>query len=140
MDAPIDAPQPNFTTVAGEYNGKRMNSPNDLAISEKGDIYFTDPSYGFEKGPRDPKKELPNQGIYKVDRAGKTTLLVDSVEQPNGIAIFPGGKKLLVSNSDDRKKRWYTYDIAADGALMNGQVFYDVSGERGMGGVRWIEN
>jgi gluconolactonase len=134
MNAPLDAPKPNFVTVVGEYNGKRINSPNDLFVTASGDIYFTDPSYGFEKGARDPKKELPYQGVYKVDKAGRNTLLVDSIEQPNGISIFPGGKTMIISNSDDRKKRWYLYDIAPNGSLKNGRVFYDVSNEKGMGG------
>jgi gluconolactonase len=133
MNAPINAPQPNFLTVAGEYNGKRINSPNDLFVTAGGDIYFTDPSYGFEKGAQDPKKELPYQGVYKVNKTGQLALLVDSIEQPNGISIFPGGKTMIISNSDDRKKRWYLYDITSNGSLTNGRVFYDVSNEKGMG-------
>lgn len=133
MNAPIGAPQPSFTTLAGEYNGKKLNSPNDLFLAANGDLYFTDPSYGFERGGRDPKKELPYQGVYKVNRFGQITLLVDSIEQPNGIAIFPDKKNLIVSNSDSRKKRWHLYDITANG-LANGRVFYDVSNEKGAGG------
>ena len=133
MNAPIDAPKANFVTVVGEYDGKRVNSPNDLFVNAGGDIYFTDPSYGFEKGPKDPKKELPYQGVYKVNKAGQVTLLVNSIEQPNGISIFPGGKTMIISNSDDRKKRWYLYDITLNGSLANGRVFYDVSNEKGMG-------
>ena len=72
--------------------------------------------------------------MYKVDKAGQVTLLIDSIEQPNGIGIFPGGKKMIISNSDDRKKRWYLYDITSNGSLANGSVFYDVSNEKGMGG------
>lgn len=134
MDAPINAPKSKFITFAGAYNGKRINSPNDFIMASNGDVYFTDPSYGFERGGRDPKKELPFQGVYKRDKSGNVTLLVDSIEQPNGIGIFPGGKKMIISNSDDRKKRWYIYDIASNGTLSNGKVFYDVSNERGAGG------
>lgn len=134
MDAPLNAPQVKYVTVAGQYDGKRLNSPNDLFLAKNGDIYFTDPSYGFERGARDPKKELAYQGVYKVDKAGKITLLVDSIEAPNGIGIFPDGKTLLVANSDNRKKMWYTYEIASNGSLTNGKVFYDVSAERGAGG------
>ena len=134
MNAPLAAPQPNFITVVGEYNGKKINSPNDLFVNAAGDIYFTDPSYGFEKGARDPKKEIAYQGVYKVDKSGRTTLLVDSIEQPNGISIFPGGKTMIISNSDNRKKRWYLYDITPNGSLANGRIFYDVSNEKGMGG------
>ena len=134
MDAPLNAPQPKFITVADAYNGKRLNSPNDLFLTAGGDLYFTDPSYGLERGARDPKKEIPYEGVYKMDNAGTVTLLVDSIEAPNGIAVFPGGNTLLVANSDSRKKRWYAYDIASTGLLSNGRVFYDVSNEKGAGG------
>ncbi|MES2775665.1 MAG: SMP-30/gluconolactonase/LRE family protein [Bacteroidota bacterium] len=134
MDAPLHAPQAKFVTVAGAYNGKRLNSPNDLFLTKNGDLYFTDPSYGFEKGAEDPKKEIAFQGVYKVDKAGKVTLLIDSIEAPNGIAIFPDGKTLLVSNSDNRKKMWYAYDITSNGLLNNSRIFYDVSSEKGAGG------
>ena len=133
MNAPLNSPRPNFITLAGEYDGKRLNSPNDLFLAKNGDLYFTDPSYGFEKGPRDPKKEMPFQGVYKVDKAGKVTLLLDSLEQPNGIGILPDGKTLLVSNSG-RKKRWYAYTIDSNGSLTNGKVFYDAGNEKEPGG------
>jgi len=134
MNAPLTAPKAKFITVAGEYDGKKLNSPNDLFLTASGDLYFTDPSYGFERGARDPKKELPYQGLYKMDKAGHISLLIDSIEQPNGIGILPGGKTLLVSNSDARKKKWYAYDIAPNGSLTNARLFYDVSNEKGMGG------
>jgi len=133
MNAPISSPKANFVTLAGEYEGKRLNSPNDLFLAKNGDLYFTDPSYGFEKGPKDPKKELSFQGLYKLDKAGKVTLLLDSLEQPNGIGILPDGKTLLVSSSD-RKKRWSAYTIDSKGLLTNGKVFYDAGKETGPGG------
>jgi gluconolactonase len=134
LDAPLNSPKPTFITVAGAYDGKKLNSPNDLFLAKNGDLYFTDPSYGFEKGPRDPKKEMPFQGVYKVDKAGKVTLLLDSLVQPNGIGIMPDGKTLLVSDSDFRKKKWYAYDIASNGSLTNGRIFYDASKETAAGG------
>jgi gluconolactonase len=134
MDASLNAPQSKFITAAGEYNGKRLNSPNDFFLTANGDLYFTDPSYGFERGARDPKKELSFQGVYRVNKSGQVTLLVDSIEQPNGIGIMPDGKTLLVSNSDNNKKRWYAYTIASNGSLTNARIFYDVSNEKGMGG------
>lgn len=134
MDASIDAPKSNFVTAARDYNGKKLNSPNDLFVTAGGDIYFTDPSYGFEKGPTDPKKEIPYQGVYKLDNSGHVSLLIDSIEQPNGIGILPDGKTLIVSNSDDKKKVWYAYDIGTSGSLTHGRIFYDVSNEKGRGG------
>lgn len=104
MDAPLNAPKASFVTVAGEYNGKKINSPNDLIVMANGDIYFTDPAYGFERGASDPKKETSFQGVYRVDKAGKVSLLVDSIEAPNGIALMPDKKTMIISNSDGRKK------------------------------------
>jgi gluconolactonase len=133
MDAPLNAPQSKFITAAGQYNGKRLNSPNDLFLTADGDLYFTDPSYGFERGANDPLKEITYQGVYKMDKTGRITLLIDSIAQPNGIGVFPGGEKLIVSNSDNRKRMWYIYDITADGSLTNAKVFYDVSNEKASG-------
>jgi gluconolactonase len=133
MDAPLNAPQSKFITAAGQYNGKRLNSPNDLFLTASGDLYFTDPSYGLERGARDPKKEIAYQGVYKMGKNGQITLLIDSIAQPNGISVFPGGKKLIVSNSDNRKKMWYTYDIIPDGSLTNAKLFYDASDEKAPG-------
>jgi gluconolactonase len=133
MDAPLNAPLTRFVTIAGAYDGKRLNSPNDLFLAKNGDLYFTDPSYGFERGDRDPKKELAYQGVYKLDKAGKITLLIDSIESPNGIGIMPDGKTLLVSNSDNRKKVWYRYDITSSGTLSNATIFYNASSEKAAG-------
>lgn len=134
MDAPLDAPKPNFSTVAGSYNGKKLNSPNDFFMSKKGDLYFTDPAYGFEGGMRDPKKELPFQGVYRMDKAGKITVLIDTMQAPNGIGILPDGKTLLVANTQGRGRGWYAYDIAANGALENARVFYNPGNTREPGG------
>jgi gluconolactonase len=133
MNASLNSPASRFTTVVGEYDGKKLNSPNDLFLGKNGDLYFTDPAYGFEKGPKDPKKEIPFQGVYKIDKAGKVTLLLDSIESPNGIGIMPGGKTLLVSNSDFKKRRLYAYAIGSDGSLTNGKIFYDASQEQAQG-------
>src|SRR5688572_8592537 len=97
MDAPLNSPRPNYTTVANTYNGKKLNSPNDLFLTSRGDLYFTDPSYGFEK-PSDPKREISFQGVYRMNKAGEIILLIDSISQPNGIGIFPDGKTLMVSD------------------------------------------
>lgn len=133
MDAPLLQPKANFVTVAGNYEGKRLNSPNDLVLSKAGDLYFTDPAYGFEKGPRDPKREITFQGVYKMDKGGKLTLLLDSLEAPNGIGIMPDGKTLLVANSDPKKRRWYAYEMNSKGELKNGKIFYDASDETAPG-------
>lgn len=125
MNASLDNPQPEFTTLASQYKGKKFNSPNDLAIKSNGDIYFTDPPYGLEKRMDDPLKEIPYQGVYKISKNGIITLLTDTLSRPNGIAFFPGEKSLLVANSDPEKPNWYIYDVDKNGLLKNGRIFYD---------------
>lgn len=125
MNAPLEHPKPVFTTLANQYDGKKFNSPNDLAIKSNGDIYFTDPPYGLEKGVEDPAKELPYQGVYKISKEGTVTLLIDSLTRPNGIAFFPGEKSVLIANSDAKKPYWYIYDLNEQGGLINGRIFFD---------------
>lgn len=127
MNAPLDYPKPVFTALANQYKGKKFNSPNDLAIKSNGDIYFTDPPYGLEKGVEDPAKELPYQGVYKISKEGAVTLLIDSLTRPNGVAFFPGEKSLLIANSDAKKPYWYIYDLDKKGGLVNGRIFFDGS-------------
>lgn len=111
MNAPLDKPAPNYTTLAGKYNGKKFNSPNDAVLNTNGDLYFTDPPYGLEKYMNDPLKEIPFQGVYRVRADGVVQLITDSLTRPNGIAILPGSKTLLVANSDGRSPNWYKIDI-----------------------------
>ena len=125
MNAPIDDPEPQFTTAANKYNGKKFNSPNDLAIARNGDIYFTDPPYGLEKGPQYPARELPFHGVYRIAKNGTVTLLADTLTRPNGIAFFPGEKSLLIANSDPEHPHWYKYDLDPKGNLTNGSIFFN---------------
>lgn len=130
LDASLADPKPKYTTVADAFDGKKLNSPNDLILSKAGDLYFTDPSYGLASNS---KKEIAFQGVYKMSPTGKVTMLLDSIDQPNGIAMFPDQKTLLVSNSDPNKKRWYAYDLAKDGSITSGKIFYDASEAAGSG-------
>lgn len=109
MDAPLNAPSPKFVTLANAYEGKRINSPNDLIQDRSGNYYFTDPIYGLEK-PED--QELPFMGIYKLSTDGKLTLLVDSVLSPNGLALTNDEKYLLVTNSDNAKSCLYEFELS----------------------------
>lgn len=127
MNNSINDPQSSFTTIAGMYDGKRFNSPNDATFNKKGELFFTDPPYGLEKQANDPSKEITWNGVYKVKKSGEVILLADSLTRPNGIAFFPGGKKLLVANSDPQKPNWYVFDIKGD-SLANGKIFYSVAG------------
>lgn len=126
MNSPLSDPKPDFVTIAAKYNGKRFNSPNDAVVNSLGEVFFTDPPYGLEKGMDDPKKELPYNGVYKAKANGEVILLTDSISRPNGIALFPGEKKLLVASSDGAKPNWYIFDIEGD-KLVNGKIFYSAA-------------
>lgn len=114
-----------FETIADRYDGKRFNSPNDLAIRSNGDIYFTDPPYGLEKLNDSPLKELPFNGVYRVTPEGKVTLLTKEISFPNGIAFSPDEKVLYVTNSKDIHIR--AYDVQPDGSITNGRMFFDAT-------------
>ncbi|HYE53658.1 MAG TPA: SMP-30/gluconolactonase/LRE family protein [Chitinophagaceae bacterium] len=132
MDADLLNPQPNFKPIANNYEGKKFNSPNDVTFDKQGNAYFTDPPYGLEKNADDPLKEIPFQGVYKATPSGKVTLITDSITRPNGIAITPDGRTLIVANSDPSKAMWYAFDINGD-SVTNGRVFYDATAEVGKG-------
>jgi gluconolactonase len=135
MDASIDNPQSKFVTLADKYGGKRFSSPNDATFNSKGELFFTDPPYGLlSQSDNDPAKEITWNGVYKVKANGDVILLTDSLTRPNGIAFFPGEKKLLVANSDPGKANWYIFDVNGD-KLSNGRIFYHASSEKGMKGL-----
>lgn len=129
MDAPIDKPEAKFITLADKCNGKRFSSPNDAVYNSAGELFFTDPPYGLQtQGDNDAKKEISYNGVYKVKSNGEVILLVDSITRPNGIALIPGEKKLIVANSDGKKPNWYIFDINGD-SVTNGRIFYSASEE-----------
>jgi gluconolactonase len=127
MNAKLSNPKPEFETIVDNYNEKKLNSPNDGAFHKNGDLYFSDPPYGLELNADDPSKELDFQGVYKLDKKGKLTLLTKELSRPNGIAFSPDYKKLYVANSDRNKAIWMVYDVTDDGLLKNGKVFFDVT-------------
>lgn len=127
MDAPLAQPAPKFTTLAGKYDGKRLNSPNDACYHSKGALYFTDPPYGLVKRMDDPAKELDFQGVFRLATDGTVTLLTKLVTRPNGIAFSPDETKLYVASSDPDKPIWMVYDMKADGTIGGAKVFYDAS-------------
>jgi gluconolactonase len=128
MNAPWDAPEPNFETLAGEYNGMRFNSPNDVALRSNGDLYFTDPPYGLEGG--NEPQELDFQGVYRLAADGSLTLQIDDLSRPNGIAFSPDQSILYVANSDPAGQGVVmAYDVESDGNLSNGRVFFESWGD-----------
>lgn len=114
-------------TLADKYNGKRLNSPNDLIYKSNGDLYFTDPPYGLPKQMDDPGRELDFCGVYRLSKDGKLTLLTKEITRPNGIALSPDEKKLYVASSDPDKAIWMVYDVQPDGTIANGKVFFDAT-------------
>ena len=133
MDAAVDKPEAKFISIASTYQGRRFNSPNDAVYNSEGELFFTDPPYGLTQGDDDPKKEIPFNGVYKVKRNGEVKLLLDSLSRPNGLAFFPGEKKLIIANSDPAKPYWYLYDVGNNDSLQNGKVFYDPLAAMGQG-------
>jgi gluconolactonase len=127
MDAPTSNPAPEFTTLASHYEGKRLNSPNDLVVHSSGAIYFTDPPYGLEGNVDDPAKELDFQGVYRIGPDGKLDLLTKELSRPNGIGLSPDEKKLYVANSDGSRPIWMVFDVRADGLVENGRVFFNAA-------------
>ncbi|MEZ4825272.1 MAG: SMP-30/gluconolactonase/LRE family protein [Bacteroidia bacterium] len=127
MTAPLDDPRPEFETLADNYEGKRLNSPNDGTFHSSGALYFTDPPYGLEKNVDDPLKEIPFQGVYRRATDGTVTLLTDELSRPNGIAFSPDEKILYVANSDPARAIWMAYDVQDDGSIANGRVFFDAT-------------
>jgi len=113
-----------FVTLADRFDGKRFNSPNDLAIRKNGEIYFTDPPYGLEGLDKSPLKEIPFNGVYRLSN-GKVSLLTKELTFPNGIGFSPDEKVLYVAVSDGKAPRVMAYGVKEDGSLGEGRTFFD---------------
>jgi gluconolactonase len=122
-----------FVTLADRYAGKRLNSPNDLAIRSNGDLYFTDPPHGLPRQTEDPGRELDFQGVYRLNAQGELTLLTRQLQRPNGLAFSPDEKTLYVANSDRRKAVLMAFPVRSDGDLGAGKLFFDVTAAVGQG-------
>ena len=117
-----------LTVLADRYQGKRLNSPNDLVYRSDGSLYFTDPPFGLPKVYDDPRKQLPYSGVFRWQR-GRLTLLTSALKGPNGIAFAPDEKFLYVGNWDPAAKTVTRYPVRADGALGPGVTFIDLTRE-----------
>lgn len=120
-----------FTVLADRFEGKRLNSPNDLVYKSDGALYFTDPPYALAKEDRDPRKEQTYNGVYRV-KGGKVQLLVKDMTRPNGIAFSPDEKFLYVSNSEP-SKFYNRFAVNPDGTLGPGALFCDMNSTPGNG-------
>jgi gluconolactonase len=119
-------PRGNVTVIAASYDGKRLNSPNDLVYRSDGTLFFTDPPFGLPAMFDDPKKELAFSGVYRV-RAGETILIDDELEGPNGIALSPDERHLYVGNWDMNHKIVMRYEIDDSGTAVDGSVLFDMT-------------
>jgi gluconolactonase len=118
-------------TLVDNYQGKRLNSPNDCVFKSNGDLYFTDPPYGLPGNFGDPRRELDFCGVYRLGKDGVLTLLTKELSRPNGLAFSPDEKTLYVANSDPERAIWMAYAMKDDGTLGPGKVFYDVTANAG---------
>jgi gluconolactonase len=123
-----------FTTIADRFEGKRFNSPNDLAVRRNGEIYFTDPPYGLEKIVDSPLREIPFAGVYRLATDGKVTLLAQHLTFPNGIGFSPDEKTLYVAVSDSKATRVAAFEVKADGTLGAERTFFDAQSRLVAGG------
>ncbi len=123
----------NTVVLADNYQGKRLNSPNDSAYRSDGWLYFTDPPYGLAGLEDDPARELGFNGIYRLSPDGELELLESGQTRPNGIAFSPDERTLYVANSDAENKVWMAYAVKDDGTLGTARVFYDVNDQNETG-------
>jgi len=121
-------PDGKYKILADRYEGKKLNSPNDVIIGPDGAIYFTDPTLDLVAGE---KQETPFQGVYRLDKKGELRLLTKDLTQPNGLAFSPDGKRFYVDDSEKRNIR--VYDVGPDGSLSNGRIFGEEPGGKGDG-------
>jgi gluconolactonase len=121
-----------MTSYIDSFEGHRFNSPNDLIYRSDGALYFTDPPYGLTGGDSDPAKELKFNGVFLYTHGALKPIITD-LTRPNGIALSPDEKTLYISNTEP-KRFWMRYDVAADGTVSNGRMFFDAEGAPGQGG------
>ncbi|GAB5404381.1 MAG: SMP-30/gluconolactonase/LRE family protein [Aureliella sp.] len=114
-------------TLADNYDGKRLNSPNDAVLKSNGDIYFTDPPYGLPDRFTDARREVDFCGVYRLSTDGKVTLLTKSIERPNGIALSPDEKTLYVAQSNPSLANWTAFSVNADGSIGQGKELLNVT-------------
>ncbi len=121
-------PDGKYKILADHFEGKRLNSPNDVIVGPDGALYFTDPTLDLVAGE---KQDIPFQGVYRLDESGNVRLLTKDLSQPNGLAFSPDGKRFYVDDSQQRNIR--VYEVAADGNLTNGRIFGEEPGGKGDG-------
>jgi gluconolactonase len=133
--ARIDLKTRKKTFLLDRYQGKRFNSPNDLAVAKSGAIYFTDPTYGLKDRNASPLRELDFNGVYRLRPDGTLDLLDAELTFPNGIALSPDESRLYVSVSDPNDPKLMVYDLGPDGLPTSKALFFDGMPLREAGGL-----
>jgi len=121
-------PDGKYKILADHYDGKKLNSPNDVIVGPDGALYFTDPNMDLVAGE---KQEIPYQGVYRLDAEGHVKLLTRDLIQPNGLAFSPDGRHFYVDDSELRNIR--VYDVSPGGTVRNGRIFGEEPGGKGEG-------
>jgi gluconolactonase len=114
-----------ITVIADRFQGKRLNSPNDLVFRSNGDLYFTDPPFGLPQSFADGDKQQPFQGVYRVRPNGEISVVATDLRAPNGLAFSHDESTLYVANADPAAPVWTAYAVNADGTLRRGRQFAD---------------
>jgi gluconolactonase len=114
------------TVMADKFNGKRLNSPNDLVYRSDGALFFTDPPFGLPKFGDDPRREQPHFGVYSV-RDGKVQLVSTDFTGPNGLAFSPDERFLYVGDWNTKKAVVKRYPVNTDATLGKGELFFDLT-------------
>jgi gluconolactonase len=119
-----------LTVLADRYEGRRLNSPNDLVYRSDGALYFSDPPFGLPTAYDDPRKELPYSGVFML-KDGRLRLLAQDLKGPNGLAFSPDERFLYVGNWDPERKVVMRYPVRPDGTLGAGTIFFDMTSAEG---------
>ena len=114
-----------ITVVADRYQGKRLNSPNDVVVHSNGSVYFTDPAFPGIVGPAGVDQEF--RGVYRADTDGSVVLVASDFEAPNGLAFSPDESILYIDDSLRGHVR--AFNVQADGSLAKGRIFHEFKGE-----------
>ena len=123
-------PHGNLTVMADAFEGKKLNSPNDLVYRSDGMLFFTDPPFGLPAVFDDPRKQLPFSGVFRVDARG-VGLLTEKLQGPNGLAFSPDEKYLYVGDWDLDHKAVMRYGISVGGEINSEDVLVDLTSETG---------
>jgi gluconolactonase len=127
MVARFDVRTKQKSPLATHFEGRRLNSPNDVIKRRDGAIFFTDPPYGLAGRNDSPIKELDFNGIYRVDTDGALRLIYRSMTYPNGLSLSPDERTLIVANSDPKQPIWMAFTLDERGDIVSERVFADAS-------------